>query len=404
VRRGFVAPRCQLEVQRVSAWAPWDPEVLGGFQPPRVTSTLRRIFLVDSRIASLRPLPSCRSALLAFPPSSSRPGSISGTSPLVSAGAALVLHVAGPVSRPSVRFVASRRLRPPRFPGVSFWVAISARVCITSACGPCGPPAHFPLRTCTRQFRSGSIRPAPPGTSQGSACAFPVNRSWCARSARAAVLGPGLSRSSFFALAGSAHSWDHGFVAHRFEAASYHDPSGFPAASSCLTPPVGRLPSQRGIRAGRNPRLLRITRVSSSGSAPGCRSNRSSTSHSCVWLVSVRTLLGFPRVPALASESVSATFEVSPSGPGYFRPSGSVRLLARTLVGYEVHAVAGASGPFPVASTSGLPSTVESVAFAAIAGIRTPCPSMGFYPLQDPSFAVGFRFISRLPGLPVRAL
>jgi len=52
-----------------------------------------------------------------------------------------------------------------------------------------------------------------------------------------------------------------------------------------------------------------------------------------------------------------------PRWSGVIRPFGSERSLALLQVGSEVHAVSSLSGSFPVASTSRLSSTVESVVF-----------------------------------------
>jgi hypothetical protein len=97
--------------------------------------------------------------------------------------------------------------------------------------------------------------------------------------------------------------------------------------------------------------------------------------------------LGFPSFGALASSS-GPLLSGFPSRLGSSGPVSEERLLAPSRSSTR-------SGRFrlvascPVASTPGLSSTVESVAFGSIAGIRTPCPSMGFFPLRDPLFTAG---------------
>jgi hypothetical protein len=116
-----------------------------------------------------------------------------------------------------------------------------------------------------------------------------------------------------------------------------------------------------------------------------------------------RSGLGSPSFGALASPS-GPLLSGFPSRLGSSGPVSEERSLAPS----RSSARSGRFRPVascPVASTPGLSSTGESVAFGSIAEVRTPYPSMGFCPLQGPAFTVGSEFPGRFRMSPsVRSL
>lgn len=242
-----------------------------------------------------------------------------GGCPLVFPGTAPLFHVVGPVSRSFVRVAVSGA--PPHLAPLQELPpdSVLGAGCITSARGPCGPPATFVRPRCAKQLRTGSSCPATLVPSLWSGLRLPagsilacalgaVRQSWVLASP-----GPRSSPSRVQRCRGTS-AWNSSL-----RAASYLVSSGFPVDPLCLTQSVVDHPPG-AFPVGFDPVFVRFARVPPSGSATGCRS-------SCLHSPALRlacAVLRTPRITPLLcprEQIRSATVEVALDGPGSSGPS-----------------------------------------------------------------------------------
>jgi len=190
---------------------------------------------------------------------------------------------------------------------------------IASACGPRGPPAPLPVRTV-------QVAPLRSRLPSAPARAFPSVRPSRARSTRAAVVGPRLSRSSLLTLAGSALSWNLGLFRSSLRGCFVPRSSGLPLGSVLRGASFGSLPVGREIP----PSKLGFLSLHSSSLERKCGPGRSAASARppCVGSASASALLGPSQRPCPRELVRSVALEVSLVSWSGSWPFGSRRFLA----------------------------------------------------------------------------